>query len=157
MTLLDDRSYHHLFVVCCTGLRRNCFPTVRLRPLRSILTHQENVDLLPGKIAHTCQASCTLHRAYSTQSISIRFEIANCRYRRLTLMGNDRPMAICRQGNTQLPDCRLIGGWFALQHNQKHHANNGKHSECLFLTIPELRLPHQKPFAPNIEKCHQPH
>ena len=36
----------------------------------------------------------------------------------------------------------LIGTWFALHHNQKHHAHNGKHSECLFLSIPYLRLPH---------------
>jgi hypothetical protein len=56
-----------------------------------------------------------------------------------------------------LPDCRLIGTWFALHHNQKHHTDNGKHSECLFLPIPHFRLPHQKPFAPDIEECHQPH
>jgi ATPase subunit of ABC transporter with duplicated ATPase domains len=37
---------------------------------------------------------------------------------------------------------RLIGSWLALHHNQKHHTNNGKHSECLFLPIPHFRLPH---------------
>jgi hypothetical protein len=43
-----------------------------------------------------------------------------------------------------------------LHHHQKHHTDNGKHSECLFLPIPYVRLPHQKPFAPDIEECHQP-
>ncbi len=44
-----------------------------------------------------------------------------------------------------------------MHHNQKHHTDNGKHSECLFLPIPYFRLPHQKPFAPDIEECDQPH
>src|SRR6202171_5551324 len=55
------------------------------------------------------------------------------------------------------PFIELIGSWLALHHNQKHHTDNGKHSECRFLPIPYLRLPHQKPFAPDIEECHQPH
>lgn len=57
-------------------------------------------------------------------------------------------------GGHQLPGSRLIGSWLALHHNQKHHADNGKHSECLLLPIPYFRLPHQKPFAPNIQECH---
>jgi PRTRC genetic system protein E len=44
-----------------------------------------------------------------------------------------------------------------LYHNQEHHTDNGEHSECLFLTIPYFRLPHQKPFAADSEECHQPH
>src|ERR1700740_3270952 len=44
----------------------------------------------------------------------------------------------------------LIGIWLALHHYQKHHTDNDKHSECLFLAIPHFRLPHQKPFAPDI-------
>ena len=42
-------------------------------------------------------------------------------------------MTIC---DTQLPDCQLLGSWLALHHNQEHHTDNGKHSECLFLPIP---------------------
>jgi hypothetical protein len=51
----------------------------------------------------------------------------------------------------------LIGSWLPLYHNQEHHTDNGEHSECLFLTIPYFRLPHQKPFAADSEECHQPH
>ena len=65
-------------------------------------------------------------------------------------------MAICRP-NPQLPDCRLIGSWLALHHNQKRQTENGKHSEWPFLPIRYFRLPDQKPFAPDIEECHQPH
>ena len=44
-----------------------------------------------------------------------------------------------------------------MHHNQEHHTDKGKHPECLFLPIPQFRLPHQKPFASDIEECHQPH
>lgn len=59
--------------------------------------------------------------------------------------------------NPQKKGCRLIGSWLALHDNQKHHTDNGKHSECLFLPIPHFRLPHQKPFAVDIEERHQSH
>src|SRR6202023_3663436 len=57
----------------------------------------------------------------------------------------------------KLPVTRLVRSLLALHHNKKHHTDNGKHSECRFLPIPLLRLPHQKPLAPDIEECHQPH
>ena len=53
-----------------------------------------------------------------------------------------------QEGSPQGNVCGLIASWLALHHNQKHHADNGKHSECLFLPIPYVRLPHQETIRP---------